>query len=145
VRSVSAILLRVSSTRLRGLSFPRRLQMSVKLFQAREPAFQRLQLPLLLAQSHRTSFRLGRGGIVDSWSDGPRDHPVVFPLTPWTSSTWERRGTFSANLLHGDRENLNSASHPYLRYLGAAAAKNGDGTQREEDRGENRDLTPVHS
>jgi hypothetical protein len=56
-----------------------------------------------------------------------------------------KKGHLLSNLLHGDRDNLNSASHPYLRYLGAAAAKNGDGTQREEDRGENSDLTPVHS
>jgi hypothetical protein len=54
--------------------------MSVKLFQARQPAFQRLQLPLLLPRPHGTSFRLGRGGGVDSW-DGPRDSPL-FSLNP---------------------------------------------------------------
>src|SRR5262245_718735 len=72
--------------------------MAVKLFQAREPAFQRLQLPLLLAQPHRTSFRSGRGG--DRW----------FLVATARLQHFRKEG---ASLLQLDRENLNGGSHPY--------------------------------
>jgi hypothetical protein len=71
--------------------------MAVKLFQARDPAFQRLQLPLLLAQPHRTSFRLGRGAVARFLVDGPRDHGVVFSFNPLEFEHLRKEGVLLSN------------------------------------------------